>query len=284
MQAELAAGPGRYRRRSLTNNPDWRRAGEAADPYSLIPQLVVYQRNGVQARATRCSWSRRSSRCAPAARRSGSCSASRAPWRRICSGWRPRRARLTRSRTSIAARPSTPSPTRASSPSRTTCIPNVLVGFELPERRPVQWIVRHGHARAAGERQRVLPRTRRLRQPAAAGAGILGRHPALRVRGIARIPGPRRRPAAAVPHAGSRRPRCRPVSTGGCSRPSATRSRSGSRAPPSEDGAVRRHDADCRHRPGHGHQGSHRSRAEHLRRRALSGAGARDDSRPHRGT
>ena len=48
----LAAGRADIAAASLTNTPDWARVADAADPYTLIPQLVVYQRNGVKPRDT----------------------------------------------------------------------------------------------------------------------------------------------------------------------------------------------------------------------------------------
>src|SRR5207253_9645952 len=45
MQAELAAGRADIAAASLTDSPDWSRAGAAASPYARIPQLVVYQRD-----------------------------------------------------------------------------------------------------------------------------------------------------------------------------------------------------------------------------------------------
>src|SRR5262249_43383590 len=41
MQAELAAGHADIAAASLTNTADWSRVGDAAEPYTLIPQLVV---------------------------------------------------------------------------------------------------------------------------------------------------------------------------------------------------------------------------------------------------
>ena len=52
LQAELAAGRADIAAASLTNTPEWSRAGDAAEPYARIPQLVVYPRNGVRPRDT----------------------------------------------------------------------------------------------------------------------------------------------------------------------------------------------------------------------------------------
>src|SRR5207244_13549263 len=53
MQAELAAGRADIAAAQLTDTADWSHAGEAAEPYTRIPQLVVYQRDGVRPRGTR---------------------------------------------------------------------------------------------------------------------------------------------------------------------------------------------------------------------------------------
>ena len=198
MQAELAAGRADIAACSLTDNPDWHRAGDAAEPYSLIPQLVVYQRSGVRPRDTLQLESAR------LAVRAGS------PQERI----------LQRLKSTVApglqweeTAPSSADPVEdveggeaqyAITDAREYSFahhlyPNVLVGFDAAAAAPGAVDRAQGHARTARERQRILPRTRRQRPPAAAGAGILRRHPPFRVRGIARVPGPRRRPAADVP-------------------------------------------------------------------------------------
>jgi membrane-bound lytic murein transglycosylase F len=143
MQAELAAGRADIAACSLTDNPDWHRAGDAAEPYSLIPQLVVYQRSGVRPRDTLQLES------AKLAVRAGS------PQERI----------LQRLKSTVApglqweeTAPSSADPVEdveggeaqyAITDAREYSFahhlyPNVLVGFELPQRRPVQWIVRKG--------------------------------------------------------------------------------------------------------------------------------------------
>ncbi len=143
MQAELAAGRADIAACSLTTNPDWERAGDAAQPYSLIPQLVVYQRSGVRPRDTLQLES------AKLAVRAGS------PQERI----------LQRLKSTVApalqweeTAPSSADPVEdvdageaqyAITDAREFSFahhlyPNVLVGFELPERRPVQWMVRKG--------------------------------------------------------------------------------------------------------------------------------------------
>ncbi len=52
LQAELAAGRADIAAASLTNTAAWSRAAEPASVYARIPQLVVYQRNGVRPRET----------------------------------------------------------------------------------------------------------------------------------------------------------------------------------------------------------------------------------------
>jgi len=143
MQAELLSGRADIAAASLTSNEEWGRAGDAAGPYTLIPQLVVYQRDGVRPRDTLQLES------AKLAVRAGS------PQERI----------LQRLQSTVAptlkweeTAPSSADPVEdvdsgdaeyAITDAREFSFahhlyPNVLVGFELPERRPAQWIVRKG--------------------------------------------------------------------------------------------------------------------------------------------
>jgi membrane-bound lytic murein transglycosylase F len=143
MQAELAAGRADIAAASLTDTPDWSRAGDAAQPYARIPQLVVYQRSRVQPRDTL------QLEAAKLAVRAGS------PQERI----------LQRLKSTVApalqwveTAPSSADPVEdvdaggadyAISDAREFSFahhlyPNVRVGFALPQERPVQWLVRHG--------------------------------------------------------------------------------------------------------------------------------------------
>ncbi|HEY0766911.1 MAG TPA: membrane-bound lytic murein transglycosylase MltF [Steroidobacteraceae bacterium] len=143
MQAELAAGRADIAAASLTDTPDWSRAGDAAQPYARIPQLVVYRRSHVQPRDTL------QLEAAKLAVRAGS------PQERI----------LQRLKSTVApalqwveTAPSSADPVEdvdagaadyAITDAREFSFahhlyPNVLLGFALPEERPVQWLVRHG--------------------------------------------------------------------------------------------------------------------------------------------
>jgi membrane-bound lytic murein transglycosylase F len=143
MQAELAAGRADIAAASLTDSPDWSRVADAAEAYTLIPQLVVFQRSGVQPRETLQLES------AKLAVRAGS------PQERI----------LQRLKSTVAptlqweeTAPSVADPIEDVDSSQADyaiiderefsfahhLYPNVLVGFALPEKRPVQWLVRHG--------------------------------------------------------------------------------------------------------------------------------------------
>jgi membrane-bound lytic murein transglycosylase F len=143
MQQELAAGHADIAAASLTNTPEWSRVADAAAPYTLIPQLVVYHRSGVKPRETLQLES------AKIAVRAGS------PQERI----------LQRLKGTVApslqweeTAPSVADPIEdvesgdaqyALTDEREFSFahhlyPNVLIGFALPERRPVQWMVRHG--------------------------------------------------------------------------------------------------------------------------------------------
>ena len=143
MQEALAAGRADIAAASLTDSTEWRRAGDAAKPYTRIPQLVVYQRGHVQPRETLQLESAR------VAVRAGS------PQERI----------LQRMKSTVApalqwveTAPSSADPVEdvdsgnadyAITDAREFSFahhlyPNVLEGFTLPEQRPVQWMVRHG--------------------------------------------------------------------------------------------------------------------------------------------
>jgi membrane-bound lytic murein transglycosylase F len=141
MQAELDAGRADLAACSLTASPEWSHVGDAAAPYANIPQLVVYRRSGVRPRDTLQLESAR------LAVRAGT------PQERI----------LEKLRSTVAptlqweeTAPSSADPVedvdsgaadyaivdaREFSFAR-QLYPNVLVGFALPEARPVQWLVR----------------------------------------------------------------------------------------------------------------------------------------------
>jgi membrane-bound lytic murein transglycosylase F len=141
MQAELDAGRADLAACSLTASPEWSHAGDAAAPYANIPQLVVYRRSGVRPRDTLQLESAR------LAVRAG------APQERI----------LEKLRSTVAptlqweeTAPSSADPVEdVDSGAADYAIvdarefsfarhlyPNVLVGFALPDARPVQWLVR----------------------------------------------------------------------------------------------------------------------------------------------
>jgi membrane-bound lytic murein transglycosylase F len=143
MQDELGAGRADIAAASLTDSPDWQRVGDAAAPYANVPQLVVYQRSGVRPRDTLQLESAR------LAVRAGS----------------PQELILDKLRRTVAptlqwvqTAPSSADPIEdVDSGSADYAItdarefsyarhlyPNVLVGFALPDTRPVQWIVRKG--------------------------------------------------------------------------------------------------------------------------------------------
>ena len=142
MQAELAAGRADIAAASLTNTADWTRVGNAAEPYTLIPQLVVYHRNGVRPRDTLQLESAR------LAVRAGS------PQERILQHLK---GTVAPSLQWEETAPSSADPVEdvdggdaqyAITDAREFSFahhlyPNVLVGFALPEGRPAQWIVRH---------------------------------------------------------------------------------------------------------------------------------------------
>ena len=143
MQDELGAGRADIAAASLTDSADWQRVGDAAVPYANIQQLVVYRRSGIRPRDTLQLESAR------LAVRAGS----------------PQESILERLRRTVApalqwvqTAPSSADPiedvdtgsadyaitdAREFSYAR-HLYPNVLVGFALPDTRPVQWMVRKG--------------------------------------------------------------------------------------------------------------------------------------------
>ena len=141
MQDELGAGRADLAAASLSDSPDWERVGDAAVPYTNIPQLVVYERRGVRPRETLQLESAR------LAVRAGS------PQERILEKMRSTVAPTLQW---VETAPSSADPIEdvdsgnadyAITDSREFSFarhlyPNVLVGFALPDTRPAQWIVR----------------------------------------------------------------------------------------------------------------------------------------------
>ena len=143
MQDELGAGRADIAAASLTDSADWQRVADAAVPNANIQQLVVYRRSGTRPRDTLQLESAR------LAVRAGS----------------PQESILERLRRTVApalqwvqTAPSSADPiedvdtgsadyaitdAREFSYAR-HLYPNVLVGFALPDTRPVQWMVRKG--------------------------------------------------------------------------------------------------------------------------------------------
>jgi membrane-bound lytic murein transglycosylase F len=143
MQEELRAGRADLAAASLSDSPDWERVADAAVPYTSIPQLVVYQRSGIRPRDTLQLESAR------LAVRAGS------PQERILEKLRATTAPTLQW---VQTAPSTADPIEdvdsgqadyAITDAREFSFahhlyPNVLVGFALPDTRPVQWLVRKG--------------------------------------------------------------------------------------------------------------------------------------------
>jgi membrane-bound lytic murein transglycosylase F len=143
MQDELAASRADLAAASLSDSADWQRVGDAAVPYANIPQLVVYQRSGVRPRDTLQLESAR------LAVRAGS------PQERILEKLRRTVAPTLQW---VQTAPSSADPIEdvdsggadyAITDAREFSFarhlyPNVLVGFALPDTRPVQWMVRKG--------------------------------------------------------------------------------------------------------------------------------------------
>ena len=143
VRSELASGHADIAAAQLTETPDWWRVGSAAAPYAQIPQLVVYRRDETQPRDTLQLESAR------LAVRAGS----------------PQEELLARMKqilaphlTWVETAPSSADPLEDvdSGQARYAIVdartysyahhlyPDIRVGFTLPEKRPVQWIVRRG--------------------------------------------------------------------------------------------------------------------------------------------
>jgi len=143
IRSELASGHADLAAAQLTAGPAWWRVGRAAAPYAQIPQLVVYRRDGTQPRDTL------QLETARLAVRAGS----------------PQEDLLARMKqilaphlTWVETAPSAADPLEDvdSGQARYAIVdartysyahhlyPDIRVGFGLPEKRPVQWIVRRG--------------------------------------------------------------------------------------------------------------------------------------------
>ncbi|HVW69350.1 MAG TPA: transporter substrate-binding domain-containing protein, partial [Steroidobacteraceae bacterium] len=143
MQAALASGRADIAAAQVTATPDWERIGRPATPYALIPQLVVYQRDGAKPRGTL------QFETAKLSVRAGS------PQERILQQLKNTVA-PTLQWVETAPTAADPLEDVDSGEADYAIIdarefsfahhlyPDVLVGFALPTQRPVQWIVRRG--------------------------------------------------------------------------------------------------------------------------------------------
>ena len=143
IRSELAAGHADIAAAQLTDTPAWWRVGRAATPYTQVPQLVVYRRNEPQPRDTQQLES------AKLAVKAGS------PQEDLLARMKQI---LAPHRTWVETAPSSADPLEDvdSGQARYAIVdartysyahhlyPDIRVGFTLPERRPVQWIVRRG--------------------------------------------------------------------------------------------------------------------------------------------
>jgi membrane-bound lytic murein transglycosylase F len=143
MQAALASGRADIAAAQLTVTPEWHHAGQAAEPYAHIPQLVVYQRESAKPRSTL------QLETAKLAVRAGS------PQERILEQMQRTVAPNLKW---VETAPTNADPLEdVDSGNADYAIidarefsfahhlyPDVQVGFSLPTERPVQWIVRRG--------------------------------------------------------------------------------------------------------------------------------------------
>jgi membrane-bound lytic murein transglycosylase F len=143
MQGELAAGRADIAAAQVTPTPEWRRVGEPSNAYGHIPQLVVYRRDGVRPRGTL------QLEKAKLAVRAGSAQ------ERTLDKLK-RTVAPTLQWVDTAPNNADPLADVDSGEANYAIIdereftfahhlfPNVLLGFTLPEDRPVHWIVRRG--------------------------------------------------------------------------------------------------------------------------------------------
>ncbi|MGH8289784.1 MAG: membrane-bound lytic murein transglycosylase MltF [Steroidobacteraceae bacterium] len=145
MRSELAAGRADIAAAQITATPDWSQVGEATAPYAEIPQLVVYRRDETRPRDTL------QLETAKLAVRAGS------PQERLLARMREI---LAPHLSWVETAPSAADPLEDvdSGQARYAIVdartysyahhlyPDIKVGFTLPEKRPVQWIVRRGGA------------------------------------------------------------------------------------------------------------------------------------------
>lgn len=143
MQQALASGQADIAAAQLTATPEWRHFGKAAEPYARIPQFVVYARDGVKPRSTL------QLETAKLAVRAGS------PQERILEQLRKTVAPTLQW---METAPTNADPLEDVDTGNADyaiidarefsfshhLYPDILVGFELPADRPVQWIVRRG--------------------------------------------------------------------------------------------------------------------------------------------
>lgn len=140
IRSELASGHADIAAAQLTSTPAWWKVGKAAAPYAQVPQLVVYRRNESQPRETL------QLETAKLAVRAGS------PQEQLLARMK---AILAPHLTWVETAPSAADPLEDvdSGQARYAIVdaraysyahhlyPDIRVGFTLPEKRPVQWIV-----------------------------------------------------------------------------------------------------------------------------------------------
>ena len=141
LQAELAAGRADIAAASITNTPAWSRAADPATAYARIPQLVVYQRNGVRPRETLQLESARLAVRADSAQERilqhlRSTVAPQLNWEQTAPSVADPVEDVDSGEAQYAIVDA-----REFSYAR-HLYPDVQVGFALPEERPVQWMVR----------------------------------------------------------------------------------------------------------------------------------------------
>jgi membrane-bound lytic murein transglycosylase F len=142
MQIELENGRADIAAAQITDSQDWDRVGLAAQPYGNIPQLVVYRRDKVRPSAvSQFAAAKLAVRAGSPQERQLEVLKQAVPkmhWIETAPYWADPLEDVDAGDADYAI-----TDAREFSFSR-HLYPTVMVGFELPQQRPVQWIVRHG--------------------------------------------------------------------------------------------------------------------------------------------
>jgi membrane-bound lytic murein transglycosylase F len=162
MQAELASGQADIAAAQITDSPEWDVVGLAAKPYSSIPQLVVYRRDRPRPSSTAqfkaAKLAVRAASPQEAILETLAHSVPNMRWLETAPSWADPLEDVDSGEADYAITDS-----REFSFSH-HIYPSVMVGFSLPQQRPVQWMVRKGATDLADRVNRFFQRISRSGQ------------------------------------------------------------------------------------------------------------------------